>query len=51
MKAFQLEMSRTVAPKGSLLPATWPSVMLTALRPELRASPSARAATPRALPE
>ncbi len=46
-KAFQPVMSRTVSQNASPEPATWPSVMLTADRPALRASASARASTPR----
>jgi hypothetical protein len=43
-------MSRTVAANASVLPATWPSVMLTADSPALRASASARASMLRVPP-
>ena len=50
MNAFQPVMSRTVSQNGSAVPATWPSVMLTAESPALRASASERASMPRVPP-
>jgi hypothetical protein len=40
-------MSRTVAQNASVVPATWPSVMLTADKPALRASARARSSIAR----
>ena len=50
MKAFQPLMSRTVSQNGSAVPATWPSVMLTADNPALRASVRERASMLRVPP-